>query len=163
MTSEVLCADPTTRRRPGARSRATRNGRATPKVHAHGWARATDPSAVPTQAYATVRGRRAPTGTSFLLATMVAIVSAIGIVRVHSSNEVLELGGRITELTQEQAFLAEEKRRLAAERAYLRHPEQIEDVARNKLGLVPITPELVQPIRMVSERPTPPMTEDPKP
>jgi cell division protein FtsL len=142
-----------TRRRSSARSRSARNGRGAPRVHAHGWARASDPAAAHVQTTAPPRGRRAPTGTSFLLATMVSIVAAIGIVRVHSSNEVLELGGRITELTQEQAHLSEEKRRLAAERAYLRHPEQIEDVARNKLGLVPITPELVQPIRMVSERP----------
>lgn len=91
---------------------------------------------------------------------MVTVLAAIGVVRVHASTEVLELGGRISELTQEQAHLLEEKRRLAAERAYLRHPEQIEDVARNKLGLVPITPELVQPIRLVSERQAPSATQE---
>lgn len=82
---------------------------------------------------------------------MVAVLAAIAITRVHTSTEVLELGGRITELTQEQARLLEEKRRLAAERAYLRHPDQIEEVARDKLGLVPVSPELVQQIRVVEE------------
>jgi cell division protein FtsL len=141
-----------TPRRASSSRRAVRNGRATPKIHAHGWARATDPVVAPTRTNVISPGARAPTGTSFLLAIMVSIVAAIGIVRVHSSNEVLELGATITELTQEQAYLAEEKRRLAAERAYLRHPDQIESVARNELGLVPITPELVQPIRMVVDR-----------
>lgn len=114
----------------------------------------------PSPVLETPSGRRAPTGTSFLLAIMVTVLAAIGVVRVHASTEVLELGGRISELTQEQAHLLEEKRRLAAERAYLRHPEQIEDVARNKLGLVPITPELVQPIRLVSERQAPSATQE---
>ena len=122
------------------------------KAHEHGWARASDPVTLPVHAGTPARGRRAPAGTSFLLAIAVTVISAIAIVRVHASNEVLEFGGQITELTQEQAHLLEEKRRLAAERAYLRHPEQIEDIARNKLGLVPITPELVQPIRLVAER-----------
>jgi cell division protein FtsL len=135
-----------------ARVRKSRQGRRALEQHEHGWARATDPVAAPLRSTAPKSGRRAPAGTSFLLAVAVCVMAAIGIVRVHASNEVLEIGARITELTQEQAHLLEEKRRLAAERAYLRHPEQIEDIARNKLGLVPITPELVQPIRLVSER-----------
>jgi hypothetical protein len=42
---------------------------------------------------------------------------------------------------------------LEAERAYLRHPDQIADVAKTKLGLVPVAPELVQSIRLVEESP----------
>ena len=58
------------------------------------------------------------------------------------------MGNRPFVLTDEQSELLEKKRRLSAERAYLRHPEQIERVARDRLGMVPIAPELVQQIRL---------------
>lgn len=91
---------------------------------------------------------RAPAGTSLLLFLGVVVLGAMGIVRVHSSTRVLEVGGEITTLTQEQARLLERKRRISAERAYLRHPDQIKDVARDRLGMVPMAPELVQHIRI---------------
>jgi cell division protein FtsL len=90
-----------------------------------------------------------------LLAIAIGVLTAIGIVRVRASVEVLALGGEITELTEEQSRLLEERRRLSAERAYLRHPDQIEVVARKKLGMVPISPELVQEIQVVEEADAP--------
>ncbi len=102
-----------------------------------------------------VRGRmRAPAGTSFLLFLCVIVLVAMGIVRIQSSTEVLEAGGDITRLSEQQAELLEEKRRLSAERAYLRNPQQVQAVARDELGMVPVAPELVQKIR-VKEATTP--------
>ena len=102
-----------------------------------------------------VRDRmRAPAGTSFLLFMCVVVIGAMGIVRIQSTTEVLEAGGDITRLSEQQAALLEEKRRLSAERAYLRNPQQVQAVARDELGMVPVAPELVQKIR-VKEAPTP--------
>lgn len=102
-----------------------------------------------------VRDRmRAPAGTSFLLFLCVGVLVAMGIVRIRSTTEVLEAGGDITRLSEQQAELLEEKRRLSAERAYLRNPQQVQAVARDELGMVPVAPELVQKIR-VREAPTP--------
>ena len=55
----------------------------------------------------------------------------------------------------QQAELLDIQRRLSAERAYLRHPDQIARYARDQLGMVPMTPELVQEIRL-KEVPPPP-------
>ena len=113
----------------------------------HGWMRASDLPASQLDADAQRRSR-APAGTSLLLFLCVAVLGGMGIVRVHASTRVLDVGGQITELTEQQHSLLEEKRRLSAERAYLRHPETIADVARDRLGMVPIAPELVQQIRV---------------
>lgn len=117
----------------------------------HGWMRATDNPALandPVQR----RHRRAPAGTSFLLGLMVITLAAIGIVRVRTTTQVLELGAEITELTDEHSRLRELRRRLSAERAYLRHPDRIGEVARDRLGMVPVAPELVQEIRVLEEK-----------
>ena len=115
---------------------------------AHGWRRASDPGAKDREELAARRRRRAPAGTSLLLMLIVVVLAAIGIVRVHASTRVLQLGAEITDLTAEQTRLADERRRLAAERAYLRHPDQIGEAARDRLGMVPIAPDMVQTIRL---------------
>lgn len=114
---------------------------------AHGWRRASDPGGDDADALG-ARRRRAPAGTSLLLMLIVVVLAAIGIVRVHASTRVLQLGAEITDLTSEQTRLADERRRLAAERAYLRHPDQIGAVARDRMGMVPIAPDMVQTIRL---------------
>ncbi|MEM6289824.1 MAG: cell division protein FtsL [Myxococcota bacterium] len=91
---------------------------------------------------------RAPAGTSFLLFLCVAVMVAMAIVRIKSTTAVLEAGGDIAKLSEQQAMLLEEKRRLSAERAYLRNPTQVQSVARDELGMVPVAPELVQKIRV---------------
>ncbi len=123
-------------------------------IFAHGWGRPADPLAPRAAVEATPR-RIAPAGTSLLLALVVTLLVVAGIARVRASTRVLELGAEITQLTDEQARLQEIKRRLLAERAYLRHPDQIADIARNRLGMVPVAPELVQEIRLVGEPPKP--------
>lgn len=121
------------------------------QTFAHGWARASDPLRASSTEPSAGRHRFAPAGTSLLLVVIVVVLSAAGLARVRASTRVLALGASITELTDEQSRLQEQKRRLSAERAYLRHPDQISEVARGKLGMVPIAPELVQQIRVVEE------------
>jgi cell division protein FtsL len=113
----------------------------------HGWIRASD-LATSSSDDSQRRKHRAPAGTSFLLFLCVTVLGGMGIVRVHASTRVLAVGGEITGLTEDQHELLEAKRRLSAERAYLRHPDTIADVARDRLGMVPIAPELVQQIRV---------------
>jgi cell division protein FtsL len=116
----------------------------------HGWQRASDRTiAAPSRNGSSADRRRAtPAGTSLLLTLIVGVLTAIGIARVRATTRVLELGGEITELTAEQANLLDERRRLAAERAYLRHPDHIDEVARNRLQMIPMSPDLVQTIRL---------------
>ncbi|MBC8067872.1 MAG: cell division protein FtsL [Deltaproteobacteria bacterium] len=123
-----------------------------PVGFAHGWGRRSD-AVAPADALQQRRLRLAPAGTSVLLALVVMVVSAAGIVRVRAATRVLELGAEITALTGEQAQLQADKRRLLAERAYLRHPDRIAEVARGKLGMIPVTPDLVQAIRVVDDAP----------
>jgi cell division protein FtsB len=86
-----------------------------------------------------------------LLGSLAVALGAVGIARVHASTRVLEIGAEITELAGEHAQLLEQRRRLRAERAYLRHPNQIRAAAREELGFVPISPGLVQRIRLIEE------------
>lgn len=127
----------------------------------HGWQRSSDaPQASETNS--APLHRRAPAGTSLLLTLVVGILATIGILRVRATTRVLEQGAEIADLTAEQSRLLEERRRLAAERAYLRHPDHIAEVARNRLQMVPIAPDLVQPIRLLPE-PKPEPTPEPTP
>ena len=117
-----------------------------PEAQPHGWQRASDRTV--TSGSAADRRRATPAGTTLLLTLIVGVLTAIGIARVHATTRVLELGAEITELTAEQANLLDERRRLAAERAYLRHPDHIDEVARNRLQMIPMSPDLVQKIRL---------------
>ncbi|MBX7080078.1 MAG: septum formation initiator family protein [Nannocystaceae bacterium] len=131
----------------GATTRRRNAMKSVPKAWAHGWGRVGDiAGAVPLPR---LRRGSAPAGTSMLLGLLVLALCAAGIVRVRASARVLALGAEITELTDEQARLQEQKRRLLAERAYLRHPDQVAEIARGKLGMVPVEPSLVQQIRLV--------------
>jgi cell division protein FtsL len=129
----------------------------------HGWVRAAD-RATPSPSRsgsAADRRRATPAGTSLLLTLIVGVLSAIGIARVHATTRVLEMGAEITELTAEQANLLDERRRLAAERAYLRHPDHIDEVARNRLQMIPMSPDLVQKIRLQGALAAPPPVNEP--
>lgn len=137
------------------RASVRRRRRQKVEVRPHGWQRSSDlpPSARLDSPIR--RHRSAPAGTSFLLTLIVGALTAIGIGRVHATTRVLEIGAEITELTAEQARLLDERRRLAAERAYLRHPATIDEVARNRLQMIPMSPDLVQTIRLQRQEPTP--------
>jgi cell division protein FtsL len=92
--------------------------------------------------------RRRANGTPLLLATLLAILGAVGIARVHARVEVLELAEEITALTAQQEALLDRKRRLETERAYLRRPSRIHEQAR-ELGMVHVAPEHIQRIRLL--------------
>ncbi len=145
MTSEI---NPAGRRPLGAMNRS----RLVVPNWAHGWTRSADGATAGSIADG-LRRRVAPGGISLLLGIVVVAIAAAAIVRVHASAEVLGLGAEITELTDEQTRLQEHRRRLLAERAYLRHPDQIGEMARGKFGMVSVVPDLVQPIRLVDAPP----------
>lgn len=140
---------------PSPRASVRRRRRQKVEVRPHGWQRAADGLSSMPDAPSQER-RSAPAGTSLLLTLIVGALTAIGIARVHDTTRVLETGADITDLTAEQARLLDERRRLAAERAYLRHPSYIDEVARNRLQMIPMSPDLVQTIRLQPQETTTP-------
>jgi cell division protein FtsL len=94
---------------------------------------------------------RRPTGLPLVLLLALGLLTAAGVVQVRTRARVLELGAEIAELTAEHGRLLDEKRRLEAERAYLRHPDYIEDVAAGRMNMVPATPDRLQAIRLRDE------------
>ena len=94
---------------------------------------------------------RRPTGLPLVLLLALGLLTAVGLVQVRTRARVLELGAEIAELTAEHGRLLDEKRRLEAERAYLRHPDYIESVAAGRLQMVPATPDRIQAIKLRGE------------
>ncbi len=94
---------------------------------------------------------RRPTGLPLLLLVALGLVTAAGIVQVRARARVLGLGAEIAEMTGEHSHLLDERRRLEAERAYLRHPDYIQSVATTRLDMVPARPESIQTIRLKPE------------
>ena len=91
---------------------------------------------------------RRPNGLPLLLLAALALLTAAGVVQVRARARVLELGAEIAEMTGEHSGLLDARRRLEAERAYLRHPDYIHSVAAGRLQMVPAAPERVQTIRL---------------
>ncbi|PCC72799.1 Cell division protein FtsB [Nannocystis exedens] len=116
---------------------------ATPPSFEHGFQRADDRLPPPPP--------RRPTGLPLVLMLALGLLTAAGVVQVRTRARVLELGADIAELTAEHGRLLDEKRRLEAERAYLRHPDYIEDVAAGRMQMVPATPDRLQAIRLRDE------------
>jgi len=87
------------------------------------------------------------------LFTALLVMTFVGIARVKARITVLDLADDISTLTRERDQLLDRKRRLEAERAYLRHPEHVRSRAIEDLGMVPATPERIQTIRLVEETP----------
>ncbi len=135
-----------------------RGGRARRKdsSQAHGWARKNDDtrgrSAGPMRAALGDGPHRRATGTPLLLCTVLTILTAVGLARVHSRVRVLDLAQEITTLTEERDRLLDHQRRLETERAYLRTPSRIREQATSRLGMQPTPPERIQVIRV---KPTP--------
>lgn len=126
--------------------------------HAHGWSRAAD------SGQGASRGagkKRRATGTPFLLFLVVTVLMLVGLARVRARLALLELGEEIGDLTQEQAALLDEKRRLETERAYLRHPNRIRNFAEERLDMHPADPQRIQSIELlVKTEELPPVPED---
>ena len=91
---------------------------------------------------------RRPTGLPLLLLVALGLVTASGVVQVRARARVLGLGAEIAEMTGEHSRLLDERRRLEAERAYLRHPDYIQSVAAGRLHMVPAAPEHIQTIKL---------------
>lgn len=91
---------------------------------------------------------RRPSGLPMLLLVALGLITAAGVVQVRARARVLELGAEIAEMTATHSGLLDQRRRLEAERAYLRHPDYIHSVAASRLQMVPAAPERIQTIRL---------------
>ncbi|MCA9717568.1 MAG: hypothetical protein H6713_02765 [Myxococcales bacterium] len=154
MKPHHMSASPHSRR--DSRSRSQRRQRA--EGFQHGLARATDQVAQAPQAVAPPPPPPRPraSGLPLLMLVALSLLSAAAISRVHTRTQVLAAGAKITELTAEHARLLDEKRRLEAERAFLRHPDQVQEFALNLRGMVPATADRVQPIELRAPKPAEP-------
>jgi cell division protein FtsL len=83
-----------------------------------------------------------------LVFTVLAVLTFVGLARVHVRTQLLELGEEITELTEEQKRLLDRKRRLQTERAYLRHPGRVHEYAAIELGMQPAPADRIQRIQL---------------
>lgn len=119
-----------------ARPRQARHAQAAPEP---------DPAA---DAPAELAPLRRPTGLPMLLLVALGLLTAAGVVQVRARARVLELGAEIAEMTATHSGLLDQRRRLEAERAYLRHPDYIHSVAASRLQMVPAAPERIQTIRL---------------
>jgi hypothetical protein len=120
----------------------------------HGWGRADDPELALGPKPSFLDRRRAD-GTPLLLFTMLAVLTGVGLARVESRIEILELANEITELSEDQQRLLDRKRRIETARAYLRRPARIGEQAAERLGMVPAPPERIQPIELLPPAPEP--------
>jgi hypothetical protein len=150
---------PRSRRRPEndpLAARLLRRQRTSESVEArpHGWGRADDPDllAGPKPSFL---DRRRSDGTPLLLFTVLAVLTGVGLARVESRIEILDLANEITELSEDQQRLLDRKRRIETERAYLRRPARIGEQAAERLGMVPAPPERIQPIELLPAAPEP--------
>ncbi len=96
-----------------------------------------------------IRGHR-PQGLALLAFAALAMITAISVLRVRTRARVLELGASITDLTDEHTHLLDDLRRLEAERAYLRHPDNVQQIALEHLAMEPAQPERIQRIEMIA-------------
>jgi cell division protein FtsL len=123
----------------------------------HGWGRAEDPEFLRSEKFGFLDHRRA-NGTPLLLFTVLAVLTGVGLARVESRIEILDVANEITELSGDQQRLLDRKRRLETERAYLRRPARVSEQATTRLGMEPAPPERIQRIELL-----PAATPEPEP
>lgn len=126
----------------------------------HGWGRAEDPDN-PGATRPSFLDRRRADGTPLLLFTVLAVLTGVGLARVDSRIEILDLANEITELSEDQQRLLDRRRRLDTERAYLRRPRRVGEQASTRLGMVPAPPERIQRIELKPAEP--PAKPEPEP
>ncbi|MFV8751924.1 septum formation initiator family protein [Nannocystaceae bacterium ST9] len=136
-------ADDDSRPEPMVRRRARKSGA---DARPHGFRRAEDEGGE--RAFARFDRRRAD-GTPLLLFTVLAVLTCVGLARVQSRIEILDVANEITELSEDHQRLLDRKRRLETERAYLRRPERVRAQARERLGMEPAPPERIQRIELL--------------
>ncbi len=121
----------------------------------HGWGRADDPNFDANSRPSFLERRRAD-GTPLLLFTVLAVLTGVGLARVDSRIEILQIANEITDLSEDQQRLLDRKRRLETERAYLRRPARIGEQARERLSMEPAPPERIQRIELIPAEPSEP-------
>lgn len=136
--------DDDSQREPVIRRRPTRVREA--KAQPHGFRRADDEGGE--RPFALFDRRRAD-GTPLLLFTVLAVLTGVGLARVQSRIEILDIANEITELSEDHQRLLDRKRRLETERAYLRRPERVRKQAQERLGMEPAPPERIQRIELL--------------
>jgi len=118
----------------------------------HGWGRADDADFDAPSRPSFLERRRAD-GTPLLLFTVLAVMTGVGLARVDSRIEILQVANEITELSEDQQRLLDRKRRLETERAYLRRPSRVGAQARERLNMEPAPPERIQRIELLPAKP----------
>ena len=132
-------------------------------ARAHGWGRADDPDAGQLPRVSFLDRRRAD-GTPLLLFVVLAVLTGVGLARVDSRIEILDLANEITGLSEDQQRLLDRKRRLEAERAYLRRPVRVSAQAADHLNMIPTPAERIQRIELVpAPEPEPEPGPEPEP
>lgn len=114
----------------------------------HGWGRADDPDFAEANKPSFLDRRRAD-GTPLLLVTVLAVLTGVGLARVDSRIEILQIANEITELSEQQQRLLDRKRRLETERAFLRRPARVGEQARERLGMEPAPAHRIQRIELL--------------
>lgn len=114
----------------------------------HGWGRADDPDFAQRNKPSFLDRRRAD-GTPLLLFTVLAVLTGVGLARVDSRIEILQIANEITELSEEQQRLLDRKRRLETERAFLRRPARVGEQARDRLGMEVAPAHRIQRIELL--------------
>jgi cell division protein FtsL len=120
----------------------------------HGWGREGDPT-VDLDAKPSFLDRRRADGTPLLLFTVLAVLTGVGLARVESRIEILQLANEITDLSEDHQRLLDRKRRIETERAYLRRPARISEQARERLGMEAAPPERIQRIELIPAKSKP--------
>lgn len=133
--------------RVAARKRRTQQRAEAEAGRPHGWVRADDADALRGSKPSFLDRRRAD-GTPLLLFTVLAVLTGVGLARVESRIEVLDVANEITALSETQQQLLDRKRRLETERAYLRRPSRISEQAAERLGMIPAPAERIQKIEL---------------
>jgi cell division protein FtsL len=157
LPTKTIVTLPRSRRRSGKDPVAERLLRRRPSASVegrpHGWGRADDQDRLDTKL--SFLERRRADGTPLLLFTVLAVLTGVGLARVESRIEILDLANEITELSEDQQRLLDRKRRIETERAYLRRPARISEQAAERLGMAPAPPERIQPIELLPAAPEP--------
>jgi cell division protein FtsL len=83
----------------------------------------------------------------FILAGFIAVVT-VASAQVSLRYRTIRAGYDIAERMEEVAALEQENRKLRLEQSFLRSPERIERLARDKLGLVRPDPERIRVVRV---------------
>lgn len=100
------------------------------------------------------RGLRS--GATMLIFLALGLLTVAGINEVRTRAEILERGAQLSQLSAEHAQLEDEKRRLEAERAFLRHPDHVAQVATERFQMLPAPPERVRQIHLHPAKTTAP-------